>query len=81
MEDNGFVDKGRPYCGLVFLWNNNLPNIRYIGYSPNKRIMTLLIRVEGSYLCLRNVYFPYVDKKADYEKKLSGIYILLESCI
>ena len=59
MDNSDLLGPGRPQGGLAILWNRQLSyNIRYLGCSPNNRVMAILLEIEHGAICIFNVYMP-----------------------
>ena len=58
-------------CSLVALWKNEYTsNIKYLGCSPNKRVMSFLLKCVDMNICMCNVYLPCFENTANYVDEL-----------
>ena len=55
------------YGGLAASWKNECTsNIKYLGCSPNKRVMSFLLKCVDMNICMCNVYLPCFENTANY---------------
>ena len=71
MSDSDIVSAGRPYGGLVALWKNKYTsNIKYLGCSSNKCVMSFPLKCVDMNICICNVYLSCFENTANYVDKL-----------
>ena len=71
MSDSDIVSAGRSYGSLAAFWKNEYSsNIKYLGCSPNKRVMSFQLKCVDMNICKCNVYLPYFENTANYVDEL-----------
>ena len=71
MSGCDIISAGRPYGGLVALLKNEYTsNIKYLRCSPNKRVMSFLLKCVDMIICVCNVYLPCFENTANYVDEL-----------
>ena len=67
MLDGDIVNCGRPKGRLATLWRNEFKSvIKYVGNSPNGRVMAVTLLSNYKNLCILNVYLPHYNGSIEY---------------
>ena len=71
MHDGDIVNCDKPKGGLAILWRNEFKSvIKYVGNSPNGRVMAATLLDNNKNLCILNVYLPRYNGSIEYECEL-----------
>ena len=71
MNDGYIVNCGTPKGGLAILWRNEFKSIiKYLGNTPNGRVMSIMLFGNDKNLGILNVYLLCYNRSVKYECEL-----------